>query len=145
MAEEIRNPLGAYDQTATKPQQILTFKAGGTIAKGNVVRVSGTEAVITCTSTAATDKQHSVVGVALNAANSTTGPKVVQVAVGGIVAAVPVDGATAVGAILKASATTDGSLAATATPGASEGIAISLAASASNATTVYIAKNIALS
>lgn len=134
---EITNPLGAYGQTATSPRTVYTFKAAGAISALNTVYAS-TETVIKMTSTRSTDSQMLTVGVALNAA--TTG-QAVQVAVGGIVKAVPVDGTVGAGDILHASGTTDGSLAATATPALGEGIGVALAASASNVATVWIAKN----
>lgn len=61
-----------------------------------------------------------------------------EMVVAGIAENVPVDGATAAGALLKRSVTTAGRLAATATPAAGEVIAISLAASASNVTDVWV-------
>lgn len=138
-AKAITNPRGAYGATVSGPQIVESFRTSAAVAKGAVVAISVTTGLPTV-ATAATDSTASLtVGVALAAAAS--GDQV-QVATYGRVTDVPVDGATAVGAILKRSVTVAGRLAATATPAAGEAIGVSLAASSANTTTVWIAKSL---
>lgn len=130
---QITNPRGAYGTTTAYARTVDSFKASAAVAAKAVVAVGTTGHTV---ATAATDGTAALArGVALNAiASGDTGLVVTR----GVVAGVPVDGATAAGAILKASGTTAGRLAATATPGVGEAFAVSLVASASNTTTVWI-------
>lgn len=134
----IHNPQGAFGYTdlqTTLFSIVAPFKAGADIAAGAVVSI-GTGGTI---ATALTDAPSVAVGVAVDAISSgDTGNVVVY----GIAENVPVNGATAAGAILKPSATTAGRLAATATPAVGEAIAIAISASASNTTDVWVCKSL---
>ncbi len=131
----ITNPDGAYGYTdlQTRGWSISApVTASAAITGPAVVTLSTGYSV----ATAATDGTASLArGIVMEsvAANGNC-----NMIVGGIAENVPVDGATAAGALLKRSVTTAGSLAATATPAAGEVIAISLAASASNVTDVWV-------
>lgn len=134
----ISNPQGAFGYTDLQTTQFsiqAPFKASADVAAGAVVSI-GTDGTI---ATALTDAPSVAVGVAVSAiASGKTGNVVVY----GIAENVPVNGATAAGAILKPSATTAGRLAATATPAVGESLAIAIAASASNTTDVWVCKGL---
>lgn len=138
MSNIITNPNGAfgYDDLQTSLFRVeAPFKASADIAAKAVVSI-GTDGTI---ATALTDAASVAVGVTVNAiASGKTGNVVVY----GIAENVPVNGATAAGAILKPSATTAGRLAATATPAAGEKLAVAIAASASNTTDVWVCKGL---
>ena len=135
MGKTISNPGGAYgitDLQSTLGYLAFPVKASAAITAPAVVAL-GTDGTV---ATAATDGTASLArGVVIeDIASGDTGLMIV----GGIAENVPVDGATAAGAVLKRSVTTAGRLAATATPAAGESLAISLAASSSNTTDVWV-------
>lgn len=135
MGKTINNPNGAFGYTdlATKGFQLTgNFKASAAITGPAVVAIDSALEI----ATAATDGTASLtIGIAQNSiAADDTAPVVLL----GVAENVPVDGATAAGALLKRSVTTAGRLAATATPAAGEVVAVSLAASASNVTDVWV-------
>lgn len=135
MGKTINNPNGAFGYTdlATKGFQLTgNFKASAAITGPAVVAIDSALEI----ATAATDGTAALtIGIIQgSAANDDTVPVVLM----GVAENVPVDGATAQGALLKRSVTTAGRLAATATPAAGEVVAVSLAASSSNATDVWV-------
>lgn len=135
MGKTINNPNGAFGYTdlATKGFQLTgNFKASAAITGPAVVAIDSALEI----ATAATDGTAALtIGIIQgSAANDDTVPVVLM----GVAENVPVDGATAQGALLKRSVTTAGRLAATATPAAGEVVAVSLAASASNVTDVWV-------
>jgi hypothetical protein len=142
MGKTVNNPNGAYGYTdlETKGFQLTgNFKASAAITGPAVVSMASNLTV----ATAATDATASLCLAIVqgSAAADDTVPCVVL----GVVENVPVDGATAAGALLKRSVTTAGRLAATATPAAGEVVAVSLAASSSNTTDVWVCGGKALS
>lgn len=135
----ITDPRGTYGNSPKYGQVADFVKTSAAVPAKTVVAIGGTAPNFTV-ATAATDSTASLsYGIVDVAAASGDTARVIT---SGIVTGVPVDGATAVGAILKRSVTTAGRLAATASPAAGEPIAISLAASASNTTTVLVLKSI---
>lgn len=135
MGKTINNPNGAFGYTdlATKGFQLTgNFKASAAITGPAVVAIDSALEI----ATAATDGTAALtIGIIQgSAADNDTVPVVLM----GVAENVPVDGATAQGALLKRSVTTAGRLAATATPVAGEVVAVSLAASASNVTDVWV-------
>jgi hypothetical protein len=135
MPQIINNPNGAYGYTdlATKGwQQQGNFKTSAAITGPCVVSLASDLTV----ATAATDATASLtIGIApASCASGDTIPVILF----GVAENVPVDGATAAGALLKRSVTTAGRLAATATPGAGEVIGVAIAASSSNVTDVWV-------
>jgi hypothetical protein len=135
MGKTINNPNGAFDYTdlQTKGFQLTgNFKTSAAITGPAVVAIASDLTI----ATAPTDGTAALtIGVCPGSAAS---GDTVPVTLLGVAENVPVDGATAQGALLKRSTTTAGRLAASATPAAGEVVAVSLAASSSNATDVWV-------
>jgi hypothetical protein len=137
MGTAITNPAGAFGYANQVNRETSTFVASAAIPAKTVVRVLTDGRVVT----AATNSTASLaVGVTLTSAAAAG--DTVEVAVRGHVAGVPVDGATAAGAVLIRSETTAGRLAASASPAVGEALAVAIAASASGVTPVWIAKSL---
>lgn len=134
----ITNPAGAFGYTDLRTTLFSVagqFKASADVAAGAVVSI-GTDGSV---ATALTDAPSLAIGIAPAAISS---GKTGLVVTYGIAENVPCNGATAAGAVVKASATTAGRVAATATPGVGEAIGISIAASASNTCDVWVCKGV---